>query len=330
MEGEQGLHSEALEDAIGDDVVGAAGGLLGGLEDEHDLARPPALLGGEEVGGAEEESSRLMYAEGKIELEDVGGQGGRIMVRWKPGSDLEGKEMEQLVQTLTGMTNAKPAPMVQWPGPQGTTMPTAVMKSPMGTIWFSAMRCGDRRVSVLSSGLKAMGELHRRILPTIRCQPVPEEESKLKVFPWTIELPAGWSLSRSSVSRVTLTDGARSIAVNAGVDPSQREHLAEVLAASYSTSAMKLTFGDWEGDRMAMQGTRGDGAPVVGWVWLLGCPTGGVMVMAIASDAADAAELSTLVTTKGRCLKEGEAAPPWPKRCSRRSRGQTSRGQTSR
>lgn len=261
----------------------------------------------------ETEHSKLGYAEGKVELKDVGDQG-HITVNWEQGGDVDGEWMEGLGRAVAGSDRSKPKmrPMEKWPGPQGTALPTVIMASPMGTLWISAMRCGDRRVAVFSAGLKAMGGLHRRILPTLRCQPVPAEEAKLKSFPWTVELPAGWFLVEAPPGRVSLTDGERGLVVRAGIDPFKRESLRDTLTAAFLADGMKVTFEAWEGDQVAMRGTTAEGEPFVGWVRLVPCPATGLMVMALDSSEAGAAELATLVAAKGRCVKDGEVAPPWP------------------
>lgn len=261
----------------------------------------------------EEKASDRPYYMGRFELTDVAGRGGRIIVRWAPGGEMELTEVEQLAREIAVVAKIELSSTTQWPGPTGTPVQTAVLRKPTGKIWISVMSCGQRRIVIFSDGPEAMGELHRRILPTIACQPVPASEAQLSTLPWTIELPAGWLLVEAPPGRVTLAKGEQGIAVSGGIDPSQHAHLPEVLGTLFSSEGLELTV-RWEGDRLAIRSTLDDGLPLVGWAWVLECPMGGVLVMALAGDAAAVAEVSELVTSKGRCLKPGEVAPPWPER----------------
>lgn len=157
-----------------------------------------------------------------------------------------------------------------------------------------------------------MGELHRRILPTFVCQPVLAEDAKLGVLPWTMELPPGWFLAESPPGGAVLSDGTRGLVVRASSDQSDRESLGERFAAGFAQEGMKVKLGAWEGDQVAMRGTTAEGGPLIGWIRLIECSAMRVMVMALDISEAGAAELATLMTTTGRCVKDGEVAPPWP------------------
>lgn len=259
---------------------------------------------------AEELPSDRPYREGLFDLVDIGGQGGAIRVRWEAGK-LDEEMEEQAARAIAKLSDVQLLPTERWPGPQGSIVSTFAMRSSSDWIWTSTMQCGGRKISVFSKGPVAMGGLHRRILPTLVCRPEPANEAKLTALRWTIALPAGWSRGEAPPGRVRLTDGEREINVRGGFDPSEHASVREMLGALLSQGDIKITVGNWEGGRMSMQGTI-SGEPVFGWAWLVDCPGDGLLLLAVAQDAAGAAELSELVTTKGRCLQADEEPPPWP------------------
>jgi hypothetical protein len=261
----------------------------------------------------EEKASELGYREGRLELIGVADGGGKITVRWEPGKPVELDGLDQLARVIAGLSKVAPGTTTQWPGPNGTSVLTSVLQMPNQKIWLSMMRCGQRRISVLSIGPEAMGGLHRRILPTIACRPVPGNEAQLNMLSWTIELPAGWFVFEEPPGQITLANGDHTIVVRGDVVPTNRAGLAKLLRNLFSAEDVHLTF-SWEGDRLAMRGALDDGHAFAGWAWVPECPMGRVLVMVLSSDTATASEVLELVTAKGRCLKQGEVAPPWPER----------------
>ncbi len=261
----------------------------------------------------EEKPSEKSYSAGRLELLQVADLGGSITLRWEPGESMDEEDLATFARALAAAVDAPVSPFEQWAGPDGAKVPTLVMRSKGGnTVWGSILMCGGRRISLVSGGPAAMAQLHRRILPTIRCQQDAASEAKLGSLPWTIELPAGWFALDAPAGQTQLTDGARAILVRTGAELANREALPKLLSALFSAGKMKVSLGAWEGDRMAMQGAMDDGTPFWGGVWLKKCPGSGLLVITMAEDEKSAAELAELVEQKGRCLRAGEAPTVWP------------------
>lgn len=254
------------------------------------------------------------YSAGRVELDDIADLGAKITLRWEPGELLDDAALQLAASTVIDVSGggSRTSVVERWQGPGGAEVATVIIDVPRGRLWGSLVMCGERQISLFSGDHRTMGELHRRILPTIVCRPDPALEAQAQQMPWTIALPKGWgSVEPKLKGQVELINGAQVLLLRRSARVIDRDSLRKTLQSTFTASGMQVTVGEGTGEFMPLLGSL-EGESTVGWVWPIACELGSVVLIALTTEPASADELAALARTKGRCLARGETPPPWP------------------
>ena len=184
---------------------------------------------------------------------------------------------------------------------------------------LTAIPCGVRIVTIVTSSRWMTAGLHRRILATFRCHPDASEEAALAVLPVVVGVPDGWQPTAKG-GELILTHGPEaSVILRRRPGMSADDAAFAAYAAGLARAGMSLQTNQHRiehgphGDRPVWTGTldRPSGA-VAATVSLWPCATRGETLVAIylhPTGTDDAAGLTVLLDA--RCAEPGEAIPDY-------------------
>lgn len=244
------------------------------------------------------------YANGKLELKDVGGARLALNISWEPGAELDDETTEVLVQTLAAAIEGKLTHSSEyWPGPNGAKIPSFAFSTPQGPAYASLLLCGGRRISIISLGQTEAETLQKRILLTAVCQPDKQLESTLNAVPWEFKSPAWKKLEGSPPGQVQLSDGISVLLIRrlAGLE-GDKAHFKKAMTALFQNQAIQLEFGEWTGDYLNLRGSV-EGNATVGWTRRFKCGDAAVFILGLSPEEKSSEQLIKLVERNGHCIK---------------------------
>lgn len=255
---------------------------------------------------------RTDYVSGGFTLKNVGGANVVVAVHWEAGEEMTQDELKLAADVIAKGLHVKGRSSITvMPGPEGKPAGTILIEGEPSML-LSQLRCGMRRVFVVTTGGPLPRRLHERILTSFECQPNAALESSAKMeVPFVLDLP-NWYLAAREPDLVQLTDGAEAFLVirPLGGSLSLEKLDYDVLVRSISQAAgVEGRVTKREGDRVWLTMTT-DGDSVEGWMRFVKCPTATTLVLALAAESSKLDWLHERVKA-ARCLRQGEKPQVW-------------------
>ncbi|MBA3451466.1 MAG: hypothetical protein H0T42_00050 [Deltaproteobacteria bacterium] len=263
------------------------------------IGLPPGDLPGQRI---------FDYELGKLMMQDVGGQGGVVVVSWE-GGEPSHEDLELAAKALGPAMGMSGSPtLVTMTGPRGTAVETVLLEGDKSPMRMSYLPCGARRVLLATMAGDNTAAVHGRILPTFVCKPDPKLENLSKgIVPLVAELP-GWFATDRDPGQVVLSDGSGMVLLK--TMPHSPKGIEDMVVPMFNAVGWKLAITGHVGDRSLVSGTIEDQL-VHGWVKSVQCSTQMVMVVAIAAELAGADKLAKDLES-ARCVRHQEAPTVWP------------------
>lgn len=259
------------------------------------------------------DAAQYAYDLGQVRLTRVGGTGGTVAVAWQPGP-MSPEELEVAARALGSAVGAAAdggVSLTALEGPDGASVPLAIVHSDKGPIQLSGLPCGGRTLMLTSMGGAGMEALHRRIMASFHCEPdLAQEASLARPLPLVLDLP-GWHLVDPAPGQWTLSDDVSSVLVRPlqGTAADSLEKLVGPLLAA--GGMVDVVTSPPEDGCIPLRGTM-DGDALHGWARGVTCGDRMVVLFSLSPDAAHAHAL--LGPMRGaRCLGEGETPAEWPR-----------------
>lgn len=254
----------------------------------------------------EEVRSSIEYTAGKIDLKDLGGRAGTLHLSWQFGEKPTDAAVLELGRAaarsvINDSTHVSLAPPIA--GNQ-----TLVLDGDK-EIWMSFVTCGARMIVAVTVKVGDAG--HRKLIGSIACHPIAEQENGKLDIPLMIDLP-GFASTDETPGTVALVSDRATVMMRrqstTAITPETYEKLVPQLLQSLALNAVVKTR---KGDLVTFTATDENQVPEVGVVRFVKCPTATVLVLAIGDDQAAADDLEQRVVA-ARCREPGEAAQSWP------------------
>lgn len=250
------------------------------------------------------------YNTGTITWKELGGANAVLTVSWQTGGATT-QDLEIGMKAVADKIGTGSAVHTTMSGPGGKSADTMIVDTDKGVpLRMTMLPCGNRGVLVMSIGAAGIEEVHERILPTFVCTPdAAKEQTAAGEIRVALSLP-GWSISEKEVGQVTLMDPEeKAILILREISASDTK-LEDAIVPLFNAFGGQVTEKPRVGDRVPFVGTI-DGSQVEGWARRVECKTHHVLLIAMASTAADA-EAAYVASSNAGCLRDGEKPPVWP------------------
>lgn len=199
-----------------------------------------------------------------------------------------------------------PPRLATTPGPDGQAVDTLVLEVDRAPLRIARLPCGRRYLQIAAYGDVDVDALFARVLASIRCAPIEEQEALVRwQVPLALDLP-GWYALAQAPGRLALTDGSATLLAlrhPARLDADALAALLQGLGAD-----VRLTAG---ADGELRYAGRWEEKTVHGGAVQRVCRGGTVVLLAFAPDE-DAATRLLGRANGARCARPEETPQTWP------------------
>ncbi|MGE3773092.1 MAG: rhomboid family intramembrane serine protease [Gammaproteobacteria bacterium] len=192
------------------------------------------------------------------------------------------------------------------PGPDGKAVDTLVLEVDRAPLRIARLPCGRRYIQIAAYGDADIDALFARVLASVRCMPIAEQEALARwQLPLHLDLP-GWHGGAQAPGRLVLSDGSATLL--ALRHPARLD--ARALSALLQGLGADVRFAPAEDGRLRYAGSW-EGKTVHGGAVQRVCQGGAIVLLAFAPDEEAAARLLERMNG-ARCARPDEAPQLWP------------------